>query len=53
MRCLIKFCLFVVCVALVAPLIAIAWLEKHVLPGEVLFTLFAQVLAVAPGLPGS
>ena len=52
-RLIVKATVFAICVALVSPLIALAWIEKHALRGEVVFLLFAQLLAIAPGLPGS
>jgi acetyltransferase-like isoleucine patch superfamily enzyme len=52
-RRLIKLAVFAVCFALVAPLVALAWLEKHIWAGEALFNLFAQFLALWPGPPGS
>lgn len=50
---LAKFSVFAICVAVDAPLIALVWAEKHVLRGEALFNLFAQLLALFPGLPGT
>lgn len=50
---LAKAVAFAICLTAVSPLIALAWAEKHVLRGDVLFNLFAQFLAPFPGLPGS
>lgn len=50
---IVKALCFGTCVVLVSPLIAVAWLEKRVSQSEWLFTLFAQMLALAPGLPGA
>lgn len=52
-RRLAKAAVFALCLTAVSPLIALAWAEKRVLRGEVLFNLFAQLLAPFPGLPGS
>ena len=52
-RRLAKAIVFAICVAAVAPLIAFAWLEKRLLSGDILFNLFAQLLAPFPGLPGN
>jgi serine acetyltransferase len=52
-RRIAKAAAFGVAIVLVSPLIAIAWLEKHLVRADLLFTLFAQALAPAPGLPGS
>jgi UDP-3-O-[3-hydroxymyristoyl] glucosamine N-acyltransferase len=52
-RKLVKLTVFAACLALVAPFIALTWLEKHVSRGEMLFNLFAQFLALWPGRLGS
>jgi virginiamycin A acetyltransferase len=52
-RRLMKLAVFATCLALVAPLIVLAWLEKHLWRGETLFNMFAQFLAIWPGRPGS
>jgi acetyltransferase-like isoleucine patch superfamily enzyme len=52
-RRLAKAAVFAVCLTAVAPFIALAWVEKHLLQGDVLFSLFAQLLALFPGAPGS
>ncbi len=51
-RRLAKAAVFAVCLMAVAPLIALAWAEKHLLRGDGLFNLFAQLLALFPGVPG-
>jgi virginiamycin A acetyltransferase len=52
-RRLMKAGAFGICVTVVSPLIALAWAEKHLLRGDALFTLSAQLLAPFPGLPGT
>ena len=49
----VKVLAFTVCLALVMPLIAMSWLEKRLSGSEAVFTLFAQLLAPLPGLPGA
>lgn len=49
----VKVLAFTVCLALVMPLIAASWLEKRLSRSEAVFTLFAQLLAPLPGLPGA
>ena len=49
----VKASAFGVSLLLVSPLVALAWLEKHTIRGEAVFTTFAQALAIFPGLPGS
>ena len=49
----VKVLAFTVCLALVMPLIAVSWLEKRLSRSEAVFTLFAQLLAPLPGLPGA
>lgn len=44
---------FGICLVLVSPLVVVAWLEERLSSSEALFTLFAQMLAPAPGLPGA
>jgi virginiamycin A acetyltransferase len=52
-KTMLKAGVFALCIAVVAPGIILAWIEKRWLRGEVLFNFFAQGLAVFPGLPGS
>ncbi len=52
MRRWLKLAVFTGCCAVCAPLTFIAWLEKRVSRSELLFTLFAQSLAILPGFPG-
>src|SRR5689334_8829855 len=51
-RRLAKAAAFTVCLTAVAPFIALCWSEKHLLRGDVFFNLFAQWLALFPGIPG-
>jgi virginiamycin A acetyltransferase len=51
-RRLAKGAAFSICMAAVSPFIALAWAEKHLLRGDALFNLFAQLLAPFPGFPG-
>ena len=51
-RRLVKVAVFGICLALVSPLVVLAWIEKHCLHGDGLFGLGAQFLAFFPGLPG-
>ncbi len=53
MKTLLKNCLNYFCVVFVSPFAALSWFEKILNPAsEVVFSLFAQLLACAPGLPG-
>ena len=49
----VKVLAFLVCLVLVMPLVAASWLEKRLSRSEAVFTLFAQLLAPLPGLPGA
>jgi acetyltransferase-like isoleucine patch superfamily enzyme len=49
----IKRLVFFACVLMVAPLIVLAWLEKRLSRSEAAFTMFGQLLALAPGLIGT
>lgn len=51
-RRIVKTVCFLVSLALAAPLILVAWLEKRLTRGEALFLLEGQLLAVLPGFPG-
>jgi virginiamycin A acetyltransferase len=52
-RRLAKAAAFAICITAVSPLIVLAWAEKHLLRGDALFNLFAQLVAPFPGLPGT
>jgi acetyltransferase-like isoleucine patch superfamily enzyme len=53
MKTLLKNYLNYFCVVLVSPFAALSWFEKILNPAsEAVFSLFAQLLACAPGLPG-
>jgi acetyltransferase-like isoleucine patch superfamily enzyme len=52
-RQIIKAVVFGVCLVLVSPAIALSWIEKHTLHSEGMFSFCAQLLALAPGRPGS
>ncbi len=45
--------IFVISVVMTAIFTVLSWLEKHTVGGEALFSFFAQLLALIPGLPGS
>lgn len=51
-RAAVKAAVFAVALLLVLPLIVLAWLEKRLSRGEIVFLLCAQFLAVVPGFPG-
>ena len=52
-RRIAKAVLFAACFAIVLPMVAASWLEKRLSRSETVFALFAQLLALAPGLPGA
>ena len=52
LRRLLKLLVFVLALALTAPLWVLAWLEKRTTHGEALFCFGAQACAIAPGPPG-
>lgn len=52
-RRIVKAAAFAAALAAVSPLVAAAWLEKRLSDGEQVFVLCAQMLALAPGLPGA
>ena len=52
-RQLVKAAAFGVSLLAVSPVVALAWVEKHTVHGEAIFTLFAQFLSLFPGRPGS
>lgn len=47
-----KFLIFVSSWAVCGPFILLTWLEKRLVPGELLFGFCAQLLAILPGPPG-
>lgn len=49
----LKVLAFAVALVLVAPLVLISWIERRVSRSEQVFALIAQLLALAPGLPGA
>jgi UDP-3-O-[3-hydroxymyristoyl] glucosamine N-acyltransferase len=52
-RRFVKLIVFGLSLAIVSPLLLLAWLEDRTIGGEAVFSMLAQLLAIVPGPPGT